>query len=63
VARSSRAFSDHFSCRQLIFVLPLWVALVGCGFAAATQTLHDSVRAALLAALTAVALFAPVGRR
>ena len=59
VARSSQGFSDHFSSRQLIFALPLWTALIGTGFAWATQALAPGWRILLGVALVAVALLAP----
>ena len=59
LSRSGQGFSDHFTSRHLIFVLPLWAALVGAGFAAVTREFPGRPRAALLVALTAAALLAP----
>lgn len=59
LSRSGQGFSDHFASRHLIFLLPLWAALVGVGFAAVTRGLPLSARAGLLVALTAAALLAP----
>lgn len=59
LARSDQAFSDHFSSRQLIFALPLWVALVGSGFAVAVEPLRPVLQAALLALVAGLALASP----
>ena len=59
LARSSQGFSDHFSSRQLIFALPLWTALIGAGFAWATQALAPGLRTLLAVGLVVVALLAP----
>jgi len=59
ISRSGQGFSDHFTSRHLIFLLPLWAALVGAGFATATRAVLPPARVALLVALTVAALLAP----
>ena len=59
LGRSGQGFSDHFSSHHLIFLLPLWAALVGAGFAATTRKVPGLPRAALLVALIAAGLLAP----
>jgi hypothetical protein len=57
--RGGQDFSEHFSSRQLIFALPLWLGLVGAGFAHVVRHLAPHIQALCVTALTAVALVAP----
>jgi len=59
ISRSGQGFSDHFTSRHLIFLLPLWAALVGAGFERVTRSAPLLARAGLLVVLTVAALVAP----
>lgn len=59
ISRSGQGYSDHFTSRHLIFLLPLWAALVGAGFATVTRAVSPPARVVLLVALTVAALLAP----
>jgi hypothetical protein len=59
VAHSGHAAAPQFSPRHLIFALPLWAALAGCGFAAVTRRVRRPGWIVLIVALSAAALLAP----
>ena len=59
IVGSGQGGAHQFTSRHLIYLLPFWAALVGTGFAAVTRRAPRLARAALLVALTAVALLAP----
>ena len=58
-AAAAGAVSDRLGPRHLIFVLPLWLALVATGAAKLAALLPERLRAAVLAAVVVTAAFAP----
>ena len=62
LGRSGSAIvSEHLSVRHLIFLLPVWSALIGVGLARASAALTGPAQAAAVAALAVLALIAPEG--
>jgi Dolichyl-phosphate-mannose-protein mannosyltransferase len=59
LARATGSVSDRLGPRHLIFMLPLWIALVATGIARLAQWLPPQARLAPVVAVAAVALLAP----
>src|SRR5438094_939485 len=59
LARTMGSMSDRLGPRHLIFMLPLWIALVAAGVARSAQSLPPRARLAPVVAVATVALVAP----
>jgi len=59
IARAMGSVSDRLGPRHLIFMLPLWIALVAAGVARLAQSLPPRARLAPVVVVAAVALVAP----